>query len=138
MSLQGATQLRTRLKALKVAFKPVGRAWAEETVRQINLTGPRRSGKGVRSARVKNASQKRATVAAIFYMHIIDQGNKAYDIKPRKAGRLRFEVGGKTIFASKVHRPARGGTNFGGRAGKEALRRNPLAESLIREWNAAA
>jgi hypothetical protein len=138
VSLQGGPQLRARLKALKLAFKPVGKAWAETTIAVMRPQAPHRTGRGAASLRVKNATQKRATVSAIYYMAILDKGSKAHTIVPRKAKTLRFEVGGKAVFARRVNIRARQGTHFAIRAAKEALRRNPMAESLIAEWNAAA
>jgi len=138
MSLQGATQLRARLTAIKQSFKPIGRAWAESTIQVMRPQSPHRTGRGAASFRVKNATQKRATVSAIYYMAILDKGSKAHTIVPRKAKTLRFEVGGKAVFARRVNIRARQGTHFALRAAKEALRRNPMAEQLIKEWNSAA
>lgn len=136
--LQGADALRTRLKALKVAFKPVGRAWAEETVRQVRPRVPRRTGRGAASVRVRNASQTKATVSAVFYVGILDKGAKAHDEVPRKAKALRFQASGNTIFSKKVHKPRQEGKHFAAPAAKEALRKNPMADELIKQWNQAA
>jgi hypothetical protein len=138
MRLRGAPELRARLQALKVAFKPIGRKWAETTVTVMRPQVPVKTGKGRSTVRVKNASMTRATVSAIYYMGILDKGAKAHTFGPRRAKMLRFEVGGRTVFAKRVTQRARAGMGFAGRAGREALRRNPMAATLIGQWNRAA
>ena len=138
MSLKGGPELRARLKAIKLAFKPIGKAWAETTVSEMRPKVPVQTGKGQRSIRVRNVTQKRATVSSIYYMAILDKGSKAHTIVPRKAKTLRFEVGGRTVFARRVNLRARSGMHFAMRAARESLRRHPMAVSLINEWNKAA
>jgi hypothetical protein len=65
-SLKGSPQLLARLKALKLAFKPMGRDWATDTARSAERSAPRRSGALARSFRVKSATQRRAVVNAIW------------------------------------------------------------------------
>jgi len=137
-NLRGAPELRARLKAIKQTFKPVGRQWADTTAALIKPQVPERTGKGRRSVRRKNASQTRATVAAIYYVGILDKGAKAHDITPRKAKTLAFQAGGRTVFSKRVHKPASRGRRFAIRASQESLRRHPMAETLIQMWNRAA
>jgi hypothetical protein len=137
-TLQGAPELRHRLKAIKQTFKPVGRQWATTTAQLTKPQVPERTGKGRRSVRVKNASQTRATVAAIYYVGILDKGARAHKIEPKRASRLVFQAGGRTVFARKVHKPATRGRGFAIRASRESLRRHPMAETLIKMWNDAA
>ena len=61
-TLKGAPELRRRLKAIRTVFKPVGRAWADDTVRIAKRRVKVRTGKTQRSIRRKNASQRRASV----------------------------------------------------------------------------
>ena len=136
--LKGTTQLRARMMAIKRSFKPIGKKWAETTVSEMRPSAPRRTGKGAASIRVKNASMTRATVSSIYYMSILDKGHKAYPVVPRKGNVLRFQVGGNTVFARKVNIPARSGMGFAGRAANSSLRQNPMAQTLIDEWNKAA
>lgn len=137
--LKGAPQLRSRLKAIKVAFKPIGRQWADTTAQMARPHVPVRSGKGRASVRRKNASQTRATVAAIYYVGILDKGAKAHDIVPRGKSALVFKgSSGRTIFSKRVHKPAQRGLHFARRASQDSLRRHPMAEALIKEWNGAA
>lgn len=137
-TLRGSAELKARLRAIKVSFKPIGRQWAQTTVNEMRPQSPERTGKGQSTIRVKNASMTKATVAAIYYMGILDKGAKAYTITPKKAKRLVFRVGGNTVFAKKASIPARRGLHFAGRAAAAALRQNPMALELIDQWNRAA
>lgn len=138
MSLKGSPQLRARLKAIRQTFKPVGKDWADDMVTISKPMVPTRTGKSRASIRRRNASQKRATVVGSYVLFFLDHGTKAHDEKPRKARVLRFQSGGNTIFARKVHKRATRGSGFRNRAAREALRRNPMAVELIRQWNSAA
>jgi hypothetical protein len=138
MALQGSRELRARFKALRTVFKPAGKAWAEETVRQMRPRVPVRTGRLRKSFRVKNASQRKATVAAHFSAYFIDAGVKPHAIKPRKARGLRFEAGGRTIFTRKANHRGFRARPFRQRAAEEALRRQPLAGQVVDAWNKAA
>jgi hypothetical protein len=126
------------LKAIRQTFKPVGKDWADDMVTISKPMVPTRTGKSRASIRRRNASQKRATVVGSYVLFFLDHGTKAHDEKPRKARVLRFQSGGNTIFARKVHKRATRGSGFRNRAAREALRRNPMAVELIRQWNSAA
>jgi hypothetical protein len=147
--LRGTREFKARLRAVRKAFKPVGRAWADETVRLAKPQAPVRTGKGRRSIRRRNANQKRATVVAAWYMRFQDRGAKPHVIRPKSvsgskrggvgtARSLRFEAGGRTIFARKVNHPGIRARLFATRAAQAALRRSHLADVLIDEWNRAA
>lgn len=140
MRVRGTPELRARMKAIKVAFKPIGRKWAESTAdhAQRGARFKDRSGRGRKSIRVRNASMKRATVVATYYVAILDKGSKQHQIVPRRARNLVFQAGGRTVFAKKVQKPAMRGLGFGNRAGKAGLRDTPMAAELIRLWNGAA
>src|SRR5688500_8141465 len=109
MALQGARQLRARLKAIRTVFKPVGRNWADETARRAKAYVPKRSGKTAASIRRKNASQKKATVQAVYTARIVMKGSKPHAIKPKKMQAMKFSAGGAPVFAKKVnHRGHKG------------------------------
>lgn len=137
-ALKGKKELSARLKALRLAFKPIGREWAEKTVEASRPQIPAITGKTRRSLRVRHANQKRATVYGSFVAGILDKGAKAHVIRPKKAGRLVFQSGGQTIFARRVHHRGVKGRHYARRAAAEAMRKTPAAELLIREWNKAA
>ena len=139
MALKGGRELRARLKAIGQSFKPIGRQWADDTVRLARPRVPVRTGRLRQSIRRRNASTRRATVVAHYTAFFVDKGTKPHDIKRRRAKGLVFEGrGGRTIFASKVHHRGYAGKPFRERAAREALDRNPAAEEIIRAWNRAA
>jgi hypothetical protein len=137
--LKGQKELNRRLRAIKQTFKIAGKDWAEETVKLMQRDVPVKSGKLRKSFRVRNASQKRATVAARYTAFFIDAGTKAHTEKARKAPRMVFTGrAGNTVFARRVEHPATRARRFRERDAKEALRRKPMAAALIRLWNRAA
>jgi hypothetical protein len=138
MSLKGGPQLRARLKALKQAFKPIGRKWGDHTVEGAKRRVPVRTGKLKQSIRVRHNSMKRTTVGAMYYGIFIEKGTKAHSIKPKKARSLVFQGRHGTIFAKKVNHPRVGARPFAAPAAREALQANPMAEAIIEEWNRAA
>jgi hypothetical protein len=135
--LRGGNELRARLKSLKLAFKPAGKAWADETARQARPRVPVRTGRLRKSIRRRNASQKRATVVMHHTGSFIDAGVKPHAIVGKR-GRLMFEAGGRTIFARKVNHRGFRARPFRQRAAEEGLRREPLAKHVINQWNEAA
>jgi hypothetical protein len=123
---------------LKLAFKPIGRAWGDDAVKIIRSRTPRRTGATAASIRVRNNTQTRTTVAAKYTFAFINSDVKAHDIFPRKASRLVFQADGRTIFARKVHKPRTQGLQIAPKGAREALDRNPAASELIDQWNRAA
>lgn len=137
-SLKGVPELRARLKAIKTAFKPIGRKWADETVRLARPGAGHRTGRTARSIRRSDASGIRAKVAGNAPALFKDRGTKGHQITPRGAGTLIFTAGPKTIFARKVFKPRQRGTHFIAKAARQSLKNQPMAKTLIEEWNRAA
>lgn len=156
MSLKGSRELKARLKAIRVAFKPIGRSWAEETVKVMRpmvpvsagrTRGKHEPGRLRESFRVRNATQRKAVVGGHYSAYFVDKGPKVHGIAPKnwhgpfvgnRSPRLAWNEGGRTIFARKVNHPGYRGRPFRRRAAVEALRRKPMAQGLIAEWNRAA
>lgn len=136
--LKGARELRARLKAIKQTFKPAGREWADEAVLIGKAIIRRRTGKTAASIRRKNSTQRRATVAARHVAFFIDKGTVAHTIRPRRARHLVFRTGGRTVFSKRVNHPRTSAHPFRERMAREALRRKPMAVTLIALWNRAA
>ncbi len=139
-NLKGDAELKARLKAIKLAFKPAGKAWgdaATAAMEPLVPIGPS-GGNGRKSLRVKNVTQTRTTIYGLWYVHILDKGAKAHDIVAKNKPSLVFDVGGRTIFAKKVHQPQQRGMGFARKASTAGLQRAPLAEAIIAQWNAAA
>jgi hypothetical protein len=137
VSLRGSPQLRARLRAIKLTFKPLGKEWADETAAIMRTEVPSKTGRLRASIRRRNATQRKATVVGHYTAYFIDKGTKRHDETPKKATALRFESGGNTIFSRKVDHPRTAARPFRKRAAQEGLRRHPMAAELIREWNSA-
>ncbi len=137
-TLKGTAQFKARLKAAGEMFKPYGREWADEYVTVAKPMVPVVTGRLRGSIRRKNASAKKASVQAHFTAVFVDAGTKAHTIVPKRAQGLYFTDGGNTVFAKKVNHPATRAQPFRERAMSESLRRKPMAERLIKEWNSAA
>ncbi len=138
MSLQGASALRSRLKAIKTVFKPAGRQWADETARIAKTMVPVRTGKTRDSIRRRNASQKKATVVGYYPVNFIDAGSKEHDIKPKKMSVMKFTDGGGPVFARKVHKRAIAARPFKKEAARRGLEKVNILKDLIDLWNKAA
>lgn len=140
--LKGSRELRRRLKAIKTVFKPAGKDWADATAiearRRVQSMGAIDTGKTLSSIRRRNASQKKATVVGRFPVNFIDAGVKAHDIKPKKQSIMRFEAGGKTVFAKKVHKRAIPARPFKHESGLAGLKKVDILGDLIQLWNQAA
>lgn len=138
MAVKGSRELRARLKAAGLMFKPYGRLWADTAAGEMRGDVPEDTGRLKRSLKRKNATQKRATVYGMHWANFVDAGSVAHDIKARKAPRLIFQAGGRTIFARKVHKQRIAARPFKRKAAVAALRRHPMRETLIEMWNRAA
>lgn len=137
-SISGLPQLRARLRAVRVAWKPVGRDWATDTVERMQRDIPVRTGKTRKSLRVGSVTQKRATVKGSFVINFLSAGTQAHDEVPKKKTILAW--GGKppTIFARKVHKPQTRGTHFKSKAAEEAFEKADILGEVVRLWNDAA
>lgn len=138
-SLKGTPEFKARLRAVRLSFKPMGKDWASATASQSNRDAPRgATGRLSRSHKVKSATQRKATVVAIFYGLFVNRGTAPHEIRARNAPSLIFKAGGRTIFAKRVsHRGIRG-TRYVDRAATAALRKHVSARALIDAWNRAA
>jgi hypothetical protein len=137
-NLKGAPQLKARLKAIRETFKPLGREWADEVVIVARPMVPVVTGRLRGSIRRKSATGRKATVVAHYSASFIDAGTKAHTIVPKRSGGLYFTDGGRTVFAKKVNHPRTQARPFRQRAAEEGLRRHPLDEALVKQWNGAA
>lgn len=138
MTLKGTPEFKARLRAAGQMFKPYGREWADEYVVVARQIVPVATGKTRMSIRRRNANQRKATVVAMFTAIFIDQGTKAHTIVPKRARGLYFTDGGSPVFVSRANHPGMRARPFRERAMNEAIRRKPMADRLIKEWNGAA
>lgn len=138
MSLQGASELRARLRAIRTVFKPAGRQWADETARIAKTLVRVRTGKTRASIRRRNASQRRATVVGNYPVNFIDAGARAHDIEAKPGHTLKFSAGGQSLFRKKVHKGRQAPHPFKKRAAEAGLRKVDILGDLIDLWNRAA
>lgn len=138
MSVKGSPEFKARLRSIKLAFKPAGKAWGVDAVAELRRRTPRRTGKTAASYRIRNNTQRKTTVVGSFVANFLDAGTKAHSEVPKRAKALRFTSNGRTIFSKKVHKPATRGRHFKRAAAMAALDKNPIAREVIRQWNEAA
>ena len=138
MSLKGKQQLSRRLGAVTKLPKVVGVRWADKDVRLNASRVPVRTGRLRGSFRVKTVTARRAIVSGHFTAYFVDAGPKPHVIKAKRGKLLRFEAGGRTVFARAVHHRGYRARPFRKRAAQEALRQAKMAQTVIDLWNGAA
>ena len=137
--LKGSRELRSRLKAIKVAFKPYGRKWGRASITAGRPMVPVRTGRLRKSMRILSATEKKTRVGAHFTAYFVDKGPKPHTIEPKNFSALVFKGrSGQTIFARQVHHRGYRGRPFRKRMAEEGLRQVPMAVELVNSWNRAA
>lgn len=137
-SLQGAPQLRARLKAIRTVFKPMGQTWTVEATRRARSYAPRRTGALAASIKPKNVTLRKATIFGKWYSTFVKFGSREHDITAT-GKTLKFDVQGGTIFRKKVHKRAiRPNNAWATRAAQEARDKISGLADLIKLWNSAA
>jgi uncharacterized Zn finger protein len=139
MSLKGKRELNARLKALRTVFKPIGKAWGKSAVEESRSRIPVKTGKLKRSVRVTSSTQKKVRVGAFYTAYFVDAGPKTHTITSKRFKAVSFPGReGQTIYARKVHHRGYRARPFRQRAAEEAMRKNPMAATVIEQWNRAA
>lgn len=140
VALRGAPELLARLQALDGTFRVVGSRWQREAIDVGRPRIPARTGETRRSLRPGGTAEGRgrarlqARVVGSHVAYFIDSGVKPHG--PKRAQVLAWKGSQGTIFARKVKgyrkRP------FRARMAREGIKRTPMAQSLIDQWNDAA
>lgn len=138
MALRGGRELRARLRAIKTVFKPVGRRWADETTKLARSRVKVVTGKTRATIRRKNASMTRASVEAKGGARFLEAGTVPHVIKARRVGTMKFNVGGRPVFAKRVSHPGSRKQPFLRRSGADALEKIDMLRDLVDLWNKAA
>lgn len=139
MALKGEKELMRRLNATKRLPRETGVKWADEDVHLNASRVPVRTGRLRSSFRVKSTTARSARVSGHFTAYFIDAGPKPHIIKPKRRNRvLRFQAGGRTVFARSVHHRGYRARPFRRRAAEDALRRAKMPAILVGLWNRAA
>lgn len=139
-------ELGDRLEAVTESFQPIGKRWQTEAINAGRPRIPSRSGDTRRSLhpgsigektvnnRGGNRARLQARVLGSFVAYFIDSGVRPHG--PARASTLAWQGSEGTIFARSVRgykkRP------FRSRMAREGLRRTPMAQTLIDEWNGGA
>ncbi len=137
-TLKGSAELKARLKAIKDVWKPIAREWGKDDVAEMRARVPVRTGRLRRSFRVTSVSGKKVRVGGNFTAYFVDAGPKPHTITGKRGGFLVFKDKGHTVFARKVHSRGYRARPFRKIAAHEALKKHPMAQTLIDLWNRAA
>ena len=138
MSLKGGKELKARLNAIKASWKPIARGWGRDDVKENRARVPERTGRLRKSFRVTSVSSKKVRVGGHYTAYFVDAGPKAHDIVKKGPGTLVFKGSRGTVFARKVNHRGYRARPFRQKAAEEALRKNPMAAEIIKQWNSAA
>lgn len=138
MSLQGSSELRARLAALRGAGRPIARSLGTETVTQARGRVRVRTGRTRDTLRLGTVTEHAAQILGSAVAVILDRGARERDIEPRARDSLKFTVNGRTVFSKRVHKPRQAGDGFIATSGREAARKAPIADAVIDAWNGAA
>lgn len=149
ISLRGGPELMARLGAIDESFVPIGKRWQREAIEVGRPRIPQRTGATRRSLRAGAVGDKtinnrgggvrlQARVLGSYIAYFIDSGVKAHVITPKHATTLAWQGGAGTIFAKSAKHPGYRKRPFRARMAREGLRRTPMAQELIDQWNGAA
>lgn len=140
IGLRGGPELLARLAALDGTFRVVGSRWQREAIDAGKPRIPTDTGNTRRSLRAGGLGQGRgrarlqARVVGSHVAYFIDSGVRPHG--PKHARVLAWKGSQGTIFARRVSgyrkRP------FRARMAREGIKRTPMAQSLIDQWNGAA
>lgn len=136
MTLQGADQLRARLRAIGTMGADLAQDWADAQVQQVRSEIPVVSGETARSVHAEEVSNDGARVVGSPVVTYLAKGTAAHTEEPRDRQAMRFAVGGQTIFSKRVNHPATAGNPR--ILGRLVDSLGNLAERLYATWNRAA
>lgn len=136
--LIGGPDLRARLTSLEGVAPEFASDWANATVTKIRDTKPA-SKEAASDIFTTKVTAVRAAVYGAFWWVFVDRGTKAHDIAgsggKNPPNLLRFNAGGGTIFAPRVHHPRTRRVPFITRAAQESLAGSHFADTVVKLWN---
>ena len=137
MKLHGAKELRARFKALRQVFKPLGRDWADRTVRTAKGRVRVKSGKTRGSIRRKHATQRKAAVVAGYGARFLDKGTAPHAIRAKRFAAMSFPHSrtGQPVFTKRVRHPGGRAYPFLRVSAKDELHSSDNINHVIRQWN---
>jgi len=115
-----ALQIAERIRKKATKYVPVGKNKLRESI-QVEHTGPEMAVVGSNLAYARAVHDGRPAIT--IKPNIKDNPPRGYrkHRNPKRA-RLKFKIGGQTIFARQVHQPARKGNPFLRKAAEEVER----------------
>jgi hypothetical protein len=134
VKVKGGPLLKARLEAVADCGPDILAEWADTASDGIRRTAPVRTGRGRASIRGR-LTRRGAGVFGAYWLIFVDRGTKAHTIEARNAKALRFEKGGRTIFARKVFRRRMPRNPFITKAAQDALVNGRLSDQIIEAWN---
>lgn len=136
--LIGGPDLKLRLTSLASVPTDYADVWAQATAEKMRRTAPNATRPASKAFTTKVQGIKAAVYGAFWWV-FVDRGTKAHDIfgsgRRNPPNFLRFEVGGRTIFASKAHHRRTKRVPFISRAAQESLDSSDFADTVISRWN---
>jgi hypothetical protein len=100
-------------EARKLVNRVVRRTFNRSQILVPVDTGYLRASGRMDLARVAGALVIGGVTYSARYAAAVHEGRRALTIRPRRpGGRLRFTVGGRTVYARQVHQPARAGRPY--------------------------
>lgn len=137
MRLRGGPELRARLQSVINAGPEIQRAWARDAADRIRRDALARTGALKASIRA-GAKDGKAAVFGNWYGIILDRGTKAYTIRPRKAGVLRYTYRGRTIFSKQSNRRRLRRRPFITQGAQGALASSAMRAQILKAWSRRA
>lgn len=160
VTLKGGPELRARLDAISRPFPPIAERWVGKALPDMRSDAPSRTGAGRASIRpgVLSLRPGKIVIKGDFWLIFMDKGTKAHYIRPQRDSFsrrhwitsvdrsgpekgygnpkwLKFDGGGGTIFARKVHRRRMRPRPFITMAAQNAIKPPMMSDEIIGLWN---
>jgi HK97 gp10 family phage protein len=123
IEVKGLKELKRTLERIPEQVRSVLEDLTRETYEKAVQYAPERTGFLRRNIRMSVEGLTGRVISQAPYSAYVEFGTRPHMIFPRRARALRFEVGGRTVFARYVHHPGTRGQFFMRRALQDALNR---------------
>ncbi|WP_373896381.1 HK97 gp10 family phage protein [Virgibacillus sp. CBA3643] len=105
--------LKSLLPKFRKALNHGSSLLAQEVWGNIMEFSPQNHGRLSGSWKLQKQGERRHLISTnVEYALVQDQGSDPYEIYPRQAQSLRFQIGGQVIYAKSVSHPGIQGTNY--------------------------
>lgn len=138
MRLEGERELHARLRAMQRAPEGLMRTVGLTAIREQKALAPVRTGNLRRTIHLGSLSASHVdTVASAKYARAVEYGTGPHIIVPRRRKVLRFSVGGRVVYTTRVRHPGTAARPFmepGLRKAAEGIG----IQVIVDAWNGAA